>query len=128
MAKYISVDDIRAATTKCNKIWNTITDASGRGLDEIIDCLPSADTDMSAYSDKLWKTAYERGKAEAQRWIPVTERLPDADSWAIWCSKNGVQQIARLKTDAIDHFFPSQGFFGLDDAAAWMPLPEPYKE
>jgi hypothetical protein len=43
MTKYISVDDLRAATTKRNEIWNTITDASGRGLDEIIDSLPSAD-------------------------------------------------------------------------------------
>lgn len=28
--------------------------------------LPSAQPDLSAYSDKLWKLAYERGKAEAQ--------------------------------------------------------------
>ena len=27
--------------------------------------LPSADTDMSEYCDRLWKIAYERGKAEA---------------------------------------------------------------
>jgi len=93
-----------------------------------IKALPAADTDISAYSDKLWRLAYEGGRAEVQRWIPVTERLPDDDSWAIWCSKNGVQQIARLKTDAIDHFFPSQGFFNLDDAVAWQPLPEPYKD
>ena len=33
--------------------------------------LPSAQPDLSGYSDKLWKAAYERGKAEAQqRWIP----------------------------------------------------------
>ena len=51
MAKYISVDDLRAATTKCNKIWNTITDASGRGLDEIIDSLPSAQLDIIRCKD-----------------------------------------------------------------------------
>lgn len=28
--------------------------------------LPSAQTDLSSYSDKLWRAAYERGKAEAQ--------------------------------------------------------------
>lgn len=28
--------------------------------------LPSAQPDMSEYSDKLWKSAYERGKADAQ--------------------------------------------------------------
>lgn len=28
---------------------------------------PSAQPDLSSYSDKLWRAAYERGKAEAQR-------------------------------------------------------------
>ena len=28
--------------------------------------MPSAQTDMSEYSDKLWKAAYERGKAEGR--------------------------------------------------------------
>lgn len=28
--------------------------------------LPSAQPDLSSYSDKLWRSAYERGKAEAQ--------------------------------------------------------------
>ena len=32
---------------------------------EEFDALPSADTDMSEYCDRLWKIAYERGKAEA---------------------------------------------------------------
>lgn len=54
-----------------------------------LSALPSADTDMSDYSDRLWKTAYERGKAEASAeprtgncsekptgWIPCSERLP----------------------------------------------------
>lgn len=32
---------------------------------------PSADTDLSEYSDKLWKNAYERGKADRPQgeWI-----------------------------------------------------------
>lgn len=40
----------------------------------VIKNMPTAD--LSEYSDKLWKTAYERGKAEAHpkkgKWIPVT--------------------------------------------------------
>lgn len=31
-----------------------------------IEGLPPAQVDLSEYSDKLWKSAYERGKAEAQ--------------------------------------------------------------
>ena len=34
--------------------------------------LPSADTDLSDYSDRLWKNAYERGKAEGAR-IPSAQ-------------------------------------------------------
>lgn len=30
----------------------------------IIRAVPSADTDISEYSDKLWRNAYERGKAD----------------------------------------------------------------
>lgn len=43
---------------------------------ETLEGLPSVEPDLSEYSDKLWKAAYERGKAEAQaerktgRWIP----------------------------------------------------------
>ena len=41
-------------------------------LGERIKPLPSAETDLSTYSDKLWKNAYERGKAEGRKkgkWI-----------------------------------------------------------
>ena len=31
-----------------------------------LETVPPADTDLSAYSDKLWKAAYERGKKEAE--------------------------------------------------------------
>ena len=38
---------------------------------ELINSCPTVDTDLSKYSDKLWKAAYERGKSERPRgkWI-----------------------------------------------------------
>lgn len=43
-------------------------------FEKIIEAIPSADTDLSEYSDKLWKTAYERGKADRpQEWIDCKE-------------------------------------------------------
>ena len=55
-----------------------------------IECLQTAD--LSEYSDKLWKTAYERGKAEARpkkgKWIKHSighEHTP----WGFDCSKCG---------------------------------------
>ena len=43
------------------------TDSNKKRLDEWINNLPPAQPDLSSYSDKLWRSAYERGKAEAQR-------------------------------------------------------------
>lgn len=65
---------------------------------------------------------------EERKWIPCSERMPEAGSWAIWCSNKGIIQVARWKTDLRDHFFPDQGFFELEDAVAWMELPVPYME
>lgn len=79
--------------------------------------------------DNGYLKGYEKGKADRPKgeWIPCSERMPEPGSWAIWCSIKGIIQVARWKEDAIDHFFPDQGFFNLEDAVAWMPLPEPWK-
>ena len=37
-------------------------------IEREINAIPSADIDLSEYSDKLWKNAYERGKEEEHRW------------------------------------------------------------
>ena len=58
-----------------------------------IECLPTAD--LSEYSDKLWKTAYERGKAEAHpkkgKWVPLT------DGWAVCSVCEHLERAAGLK-------------------------------
>jgi len=65
----------------CEDIWER-----DRTLNNAIDVmrgLPSAQPDLSSYSDKLWRAAYERGKAEAQpqrmrgRWEPKIDRWGD---------------------------------------------------
>lgn len=61
------------------------------------------------------------------KWIPVSERLPEDGTWNIWQSKTGALSIERYKEDAYNHFYPSGRFFSLEDAVAWMPLPERYK-
>ena len=43
-----------------------------------VKALPSAQPDLSSYSDKLWRNAYERGKAEAQAEII---RCRDCKHW-----------------------------------------------
>ena len=63
---------------------------------------------------------------QMNRWIPVSEKLPEDGKRVIWCFKDGAINIERYKCDAIDHFYPQQGQHGLEEAVAWMPLPEPY--
>lgn len=41
------------------------------------DIAPSADIDLSGFSDKLWKAAYERGKAEVVRCKDCKHRDPE---------------------------------------------------
>jgi hypothetical protein len=41
MDDYISRQAVKELTTCRNSIWNTITDSQGRGLDEILDSIPS---------------------------------------------------------------------------------------
>jgi hypothetical protein len=50
---------------------DTVVDAMMNGADAdmvegLIYMLPSAQPDLSEYSDKLWRSAYERGKRDAQ--------------------------------------------------------------
>lgn len=82
--------------------------------------------------DHCWKEAEDilakvPSAQPEQRWIPCKEQMPEPDSWAIWCSRKGLIQVARWKEDAIDHFWPNQGFFELEDAVAWMSMPERYR-
>lgn len=60
----------RAAIDAINRICPVDTEYDCTLLDRVdVRCvlsdLPSAQPDLSAYSDRLWKAAYERGKAEA---------------------------------------------------------------
>ena len=81
--------------------------------------LPPADTDYSEFTDKLYKKAYERGKAEVQRWIPVSERLPDRHVLVLVYSK--------LFGFCIDYINNMGEWYGTPKVLAWMPLPEPWK-
>lgn len=59
-----AIDAVRSYYDEC--------DEQEESIEERIERLPSVDIDLSRFSDKLWKTAYERGKADAVRhgrWI-----------------------------------------------------------
>ena len=65
--------------------------------------------------------AYEMGKADALRWIPCNERLPNkadhTDDMVLVCYRNG---SVRFNT--------YMNGWAQGNPVAWMLLPEPYKE
>ena len=74
-------------------------------------------------------------KKNAVRWIPVTERLPDPESYILVSFENfSLPDIAtyRVDEDGSGAFYPGDEDYTYLSAGvfvnAWMPLPEPYRE
>ena len=80
------------------------------------------------------RLAMYEGREEKDRWIPISERLPEDESYILVSFENATMpDIARYEeNDEGGTFYPgddekSYSSYGLF-VNAWMPLPEPYKE
>jgi hypothetical protein len=62
-----------------------------------------------------------------QRWIPVSERLPDYDEEVLTCIESGSVEIHRLEKGDYWEYQYGDWTTDLYEVIAWMPLPEPYK-
>ena len=96
--------------------------------------------DWTEYSDKLWKNAYERGKAEVE-WIPCDERLPSDDgrylvSFVLLNDDIDVDivhygtPLLPMNTNETEcgwYTTDNKGDYYIDDIIAWKPLPTPYR-
>lgn len=131
---------------------NVLTEVRDR-----IEAVPSADIphsdDWERYSERLWKTAYERGKADRpQDWIPCSERLPEDIRPVLVTWKNtdpasyyqyivgkhfiGTAHYCKGKwywySSATEDLLAEYGkcdseeFDEAIEAVAWMPLPKPW--
>ena len=82
------------------------------------------------YVDFELAEAEELRKArEAQRWIPVTERLPEEFSSVIVYRKTKTYSMLHYSSALGFHFYDSEwGDVTVDNVTHWMPLPEPPKE
>lgn len=95
--------------------------------------LPSADIDLSEYSDKLWRNAYERGKADRPQgeWIPCSKRLPEERGQYLVTTYayNDYYYVDTLSFHK-GKFYETDDEWGDmvdNDVVAWMPLPKPWK-
>lgn len=84
------------------------------------------------FDGTLWNEGYQAGRLEAleDKWIPVTERLPEENDRYLCNVKSfafpGCSYHAILHYDKHDGF--REGNIYTDDVTHWMPLPEPPKE
>lgn len=63
-----------------------------------------------------------------QRWIPVSERLPEVGKGVLLTTTFPTLVIGWLKSDGKWLIYENDGNSFQDYITAWMPLPEPYRE
>ena len=96
-------------------------------------------------TEQAYKNGYNKGKADAVKWIPVTERLPEQDGKYLVCknlfgdayitairfAKDG-RKVCKFdfqeRWKNVWYEYDSEtGYFSVYTVTHWMPLPEPPK-
>ena len=61
------------------------------------------------------------------RWIPVTERLPDAGERVLCYCRANIYEVMKMRTDG-DWVYGTNHIYMHSFVTHWMPLPQPPKE
>ena len=92
--------------------------------------LPEKFSKNAELLDVLMKAADAIEKLTKPRWIPVTERLPDAGDRVLCYCRANIYEVMKMRTDGAwvhnDKVYDSAYMSGF--VTHWMPLPEPPKE
>jgi hypothetical protein len=84
-----------------------------------------------AQFDKIRELAYQEGKADAMRWIPCSESLPEDEQPILFSTTTGrVHQGQFHRDNSVTRWYSSLDKMRAYNNVvnAWMPLPEPYRE
>lgn len=108
---------------ECGKEWD------GHTEEDVIRLLSLEQPEtVTEFADRCKECGAKYDKMLKEKsWIPLSERLPEDGTWNLFVDNKGRKSVERYKADAIDHFWPESRWFELEEAVAWMPLPE-YKE
>lgn len=129
--KDVSWDELKPGVVLTKEIWEKLYGALWKLKDyEDTGLMPN---EVTALNVETQKDAEEALK-EIQRWIPVTERLPEPETYVLVSFDNSTTpDIATYRVDDDgsgafyqgdeDYTYLSAGLF----VNAWMPLPEPYR-
>ncbi len=61
---------------------------------------------------------------QAQRWIPVSERLPEPYVKVLACTESGYMEVDYRYAEPIIEVGVAE-FYSLENVTHWMPLPQP---
>ncbi len=75
-------------------------------------------------TEYAYKNGYKKGKADALKWIPVTERLPENNTRTVVCYNDCIDGGKKVSSDVMwrGKWVRFGGY-----VTHWMPLPEPPK-
>ena len=92
-------------------------------LDSIADEIRAKSKD-----DFIALCADESSSENPNKWIPVSERLPEEEQDVLICNEKGDIEISSgSKSTEVDDFIWYTSGWKFGKVIAWMPLPEPYK-
>jgi len=97
-------------------------------------CTATERAQHSSLKDALYEIALLRAEItrlrEERRWIPVTERMPEADSTVLvsWRYGEGPEQVAAQAWYDRHGRFTTAGVVEFPNVTHWQPLPAPPSE
>ena len=79
-------------------------------------------------TEEAYKNGYEKGRQDAMKWIPVTERLPEKSDYYLAFTDTSVVCVLPFSVQyKLFNAFDGDGTRHHIPVTHWMPLPEPPK-